>query len=131
MVSSVCVIVRLMRGVPGEGKWLLIAHSNVEDTATKLHLHNTELNQRVSLPPPNGIMFVPSLCTSVFTLAENFPCINVKPYLFKKIDFLPRRQLLDFQFISVCCENKFALTRDFRLVIHHHGSFLAFYFLSD
>lgn len=36
------VSARLM-GVYEEGKWLLIAHSKAEDTATKLHLHNAEL----------------------------------------------------------------------------------------
>lgn len=36
-----------------------------------------------------------SFFTSVFSLAEKFPCIDVKSYLFKRIDFLPCKQPVD------------------------------------
>lgn len=64
------------------------------------------------------------LRTSVFTfLQKNFPCVYVKSYLFKKIDFPPHKAVcgISLHFFSASCENKFALTGDFRLVIHHRA----------
>ena len=105
-VQSVCVMVRLMGGVPG---WKVVVNRSLqpEDTATKLHLHNTEL-----------------ICAWVYRhemrscflslpLQENLRCIDVESYLFKKIDFLPSFQpVAGFHFISECRENKFALALD-------------------
>lgn len=76
------------------------------------------------------------LRTSVFTFLQGkkkkkFPCIYIKSYLFKKIDFPSSPgSLWDFtSFFSVSGENKFALTGDFRLVIHHRALLRLLFFV--
>lgn len=124
VVSSVCVIVRLM-GVYWDRKWLLIAHSNAEDTATKLHLHNTELNLYVRLLPWNGIT---CFFLSLLSIANSFQCVDVKSYLFKEIDFLPSMQSKEFSSFFESAV-KIDLTWNFLYIGNASGRmFLCFYF---